>query len=65
MQRKQEDETNKCVCFAALWIFYVPNLLSDDMKPSFVLGYVCIYLFMLCESTLGFCFVLFFYESAI
>lgn len=59
MQRKHKDGTNKCVCFAALCILYVLNLFSDDMKPSYVLGYVYIYLFMLCDSTF------FFYESAI
>lgn len=59
MQRKHKVGTNKYVCFVALCILYVLNLLSDDMKPCYVLGYVCISLFMLCDSTF------FFYESAI
>lgn len=55
MQRKNtRTEQNKRVCFAALCIFYVLNLLSDDMKPSSVLGYVYIYLFMLCDSAFFF-----------
>lgn len=54
MQRKHKDGANKCVCFAALCILFVLNLLSNDMKPSYVLGYVYIYLFMPCDSTFFF-----------
>lgn len=54
MQRKHEDGTNKCVCFAALCILHVLDLLSDAMKPSYVLGNVYIYLFMLCDITFFF-----------
>ncbi len=44
-------------CFAALCILYVLNLLlngSDNIKPSSVLSYVYIYLFMLCDFSFFF-----------